>query len=762
MRTALQDLKRRHEKRHLPPFVLCVFSLFPSFIPSTAMDEPTSHARVLSSVSVHNSATAAATKSPYRYVQLEDADRHAATSWAARYSPRRLWNDTIGHGLSRVTQSFQRARESSNSCATRTQRVRDAPKELVAMTKSAGRFYAQNWMLFQREVLAGVAAMLLMIPETIAFSYVANLDPVVGLYATGFFGIVVGLMGGVPGTVAGAAGALAVVMPQLTGSDGSLGHLPLAERIEHLFVALTIAGILQLLFGLLGFSKVFSMIPRTAHIGFLNGLALMMFLSQMTTFKVCTVDTMRFGECEVNHLLKWMKPSDPTTWTTFFLVVLTMIVMVGFPKIPVIGRLVPPTLAVAIIGVGFEHGINRPLLHYDVRTIGDTSPLSGGLPTFGFPEFSGVKNWSAVISCAASLAAVGLFESIMTLQAVVDLTKQRLTSEATKKECIAQGVGNILCGFFGAMGGCSMIGQSTGNILNGGRFRVSAIVGGITTFIVVLFASSVIELVPVACLTGILYVIIIHTFYWPSLKLIFHLQPTDAFAIIMVTALAAAINLAVAVIAGVIWQSLVNGWRSGQQLTMRATTEFVKVYHHQHQNSHNFSNEHDIQDPEHEDALVLGHEEAKVYLIKGHLLYSSISTFRPFFAINNDPALVILDFQECLFSDFSAVAALREAATRYHEAGKLLVARNLCAQSLDLLHHDLGWDHVESIQMPLQPRGGEVDVVEAGYASRQSSGEFLGRGSNVAPSPLPHLHLVSPFSPSATASPSTSYHVLQH
>lgn len=724
------------------------------------MDEPIHHAH--GGVSYHNTTTSHPTmhdKAAFRYVQLEDPAHHhlhhasASSSSTNAYSPRRLWDDTIGHGLARAKRSFQRAAANSSSCATHTQSLQNVPKELLAVTKSAGRFYAQNGLLFQREVLAGVAAMLLMIPETVAFSYVANLDPVVGLYATGFFGIIVGLLGGVPGTVAGAAGALAVVMPQLTGSSGALGHLSLPERIEHLFVAVTIAGLLQLIFGVLGFSKVFSMIPRTAHIGFLNGLALMMFLSQMTTFKVCTVDSLRFGECEVNHLLKWMKPSDPTTWTTFFLVVLTMGVMVWFPKIPLVGRLVPPTLAVALIGVGFEHGINRPLLHYDVRTIGDTSPLSGGFPSFALPEFGGVKDWSAVLSCAASLAAVGLFESIMTLQAVVDLTKMRLTAEATKKECIAQGVGNLVCGFFGAMGGCSMIGQSTGNILNGGRFRVSAVVGGITTFIVILFASSLIELVPVACLTGILYIIIIHTFYWPSLKLVFHLQPTDAFAILMVTALAAAINLAVAVIAGVVWQSLVNGWRSGQQLSMRTSTELVKVYHHHHsRQSQRAANE--SEDPESE--AVLGHEEAKVYLIKGHLLYSSVATFRPFFDIENDPALVVIDLQECLFGDFSAVAALREAATRYREAGKLLVARNLCAQSLDLLHHDLGWDHVDTIHLAFRV----LDESEAGYG--HLSGEFQVRGSNVAPSPLTHLRLVSPFSPSVSSSPSSSYHVLQH
>ncbi|GAB9474048.1 Sulfate permease [Globisporangium polare] len=424
------------------------------------------------------------------------------------------------------------------------------------------------------------------------------------------------------------------------------------------------------------------------------------------------------------------------------------------PKIPVVGKMIPPTLVVALLGVGLEHGINRPLLKYDVRTIGDTSPLSGGLPSFGLPDFAGVANWSAVISCAVSLAAVGLFESIMTLQAVVDLTKKRLTPEACKKECIAQGVGNIVCGFFSAMAGCSMIGQSTGNVLNGGRFRVSAVVGGIATFIMILFASSLIELIPVACLTGVLIVIVAHTFYWPSLKLIFHLRLTDSLAIILVTTLAAAINLAVAVIAGVIWQSLVNGWRSGQQLTVRTSTELIKVYRYPSNSNQSDAETADDYDPN--DAIVTN-EEAKVYHIHGHLLFSSVATFRPFFEIDADPHLVIVDLRECLFGDFSAVAALREAATRYREAGKLLIARNLCALSVDFLHHDLGWDHVDSIH--LLNAGLDGDGVE------RQSGPFRSKpGSHVLLSPLSHpQQLESPFSPSASPSPSaSSYHVLQN
>lgn len=694
-----------------------------------------------------------------RYVRLDAQDPSSSSS----SSLRQLWRDSVGHGLSRARRALQRQQRSPRECFAP---LRRAPKRVAGAATAAGTFYAHNWRLLQREVLCGVAAMLLQIPETVAFSYVANLDPVVGLYATGFFGLIVGLLGGVPATVAGAAGALAVVMPQLTGSDGALAHLPLPERVDHLVVAVTLAGALQLAFGAFGLSRAFAMIPRTAHIGFLNGLALMMFLSQMSTFKVCTDPALRFGACEIAHRLAWMDASDPATWTTVFVVVLTMVVMYVFPKLPLVGKLLPPTLVVALLGVGFEHGVNRPLLGYNVRTIGDTSPLAGGLPSFSVPDFGGVQDWPAVLSCAASLAAVGLFESIMTLQAVVDLTKARLTPEACKKECVAQGVGNLVCGFFAAMGGCSMIGQSTGNVLNGGRFRLSTVVSGVATFMVVLFASSLIELVPVACLTGILFVIILHTFYWPSLTLIFHVQAVDAFAIVLVTALAAAINLAVAVIAGVIWQSLVNGWRDGQQLAAHSVFESLTLYHHptgddenedgntRHSSGNGNAQQSEGDTDDHESDAVPIDETVKVYYVVGQLLFSSVTAFRAFFDVDADPHVVVVDFHDGLVGDFSAVAALREVAMRYRDAGKLLVARRLCAQSLDLLHHDVGWDHVERIHV--KGSGRDDDEEEAGLRRTDALVDFA------LPSPLPHLHLVSPFSPSATASPtgSTSYHVL--
>ncbi|OQR82084.1 Sulfate Permease (SulP) Family [Thraustotheca clavata] len=596
------------------------------------------------------------------YVQLSSSEDHVSISSFLR--------TTFAHAHRRLFGALKGKR--MGNCSLKT-----IPHSVATSFTSSANFYRQNLWEFQREILCGIAATLLQVPETVAFSYVANLDPVVGLYATGFFGIVVGLFGGVPATIAGAAGALGVVMPTITSATGTLQHLTYDERVEHLFMAVFLAGLLQLVFGILELSRFFSMIPHTAHIGFLNGLALMMLFSQKTTFMSCSKPNILFGACEQNDDLVWMSSTDPSTWATVFTTALTIVIMHWFPRIPYVGRIVPPTLAVAVVSVCLEHGINRPLLGYNVRTIGDTSPLAGALPKFKVPRFGNIADWSLVVSVAASLAAVGIFESIMTLQAIVDLTKSKLSRAACRKECLAQGIGNILCGVFQGMGGCSMIGQSTGNVLNGGRHRVSGVVCGIVTFAVLLFASPAIELVPVACLTGILVVIIAHTFHWPSLRMLIYLPIVDAFAIVLVTVLAALTNLAIAVIVGVLWQSVVNGWNAGHHLTVEITNEDI----------------YDGKSP-----------NARVYQLKGSLLYSSIVCFRDFFDIADDPPLVVIDVQNCRVTDFSAVAALKEIATRYRDQEKHILIRHLDAYAMDLLlHHDYGWELVddESLQLAI-------------------------------------------------------------
>nr|CCA27158.1 Sulfate Permease (SulP) Family putative [Albugo laibachii Nc14] len=624
----------------------------------------------------------------------------------------RLWNDTARKGYHRL----QQARKDMETPSYRIEWG-----NIAADCRSNLIFYLKNWKCLQREILCGIAATLLQIPETIAFSYVANLDPIIGLHATGIFAIVISLFGGVPGTIAGAAGALAVVMPQLTGSSGDLKEYSYSVRLSHLYVAVLLAGIMQFLFGVFHLSKFFSMIPRTAHIGFLNGLAIMMLKSQSTTFKTCKSSSSGserlFAKCEVANELEWMHITDLHLVTTLFTVLATMCIMQFFPKIPKIGSLIPPTLIVAVFGIGFEFGINRPLFKYDVRTIGDTSSISGGFPSFHTPQLQTVHNWSAVISCAASLAAIGIFESIMTLQAIVDLRKSRLNLQACRKESIAQGVGNIICSFFHGMGGCSMIAQSTGNIINGAEYRLSGFMCGITTFMIVCFASPIMELVPVACLSGILFVIIAHTFHWKSLILIFHLRLCDGFTIILVTVLAATLNLAVAVIAGVIWHSLVNGWDTGKQLSCREEDIPLDQFLSQL-----------TQSEEIEDLRAQGNKDSlpsfiKVYHVQGTLLYSSVMRLRSFFhSISQDPALVILDISQCHLSDFSASAALQEVATLYYDQHKLMLLVHFAdVESFDLVaNKDIGWNVLRSHSDLVQALRADVDQGQDVYAEMKS------------------------------------------
>ncbi|CAK4666135.1 hypothetical protein AeMF1_013635 [Aphanomyces euteiches] len=531
------------------------------------------------------------------------------------------------------------------------------------------RFYAANLPVLQKEFLAGIAVALLQVPETVAFSYVAGVDPLVGLYATAFLGILVGALGGTDGIVAGTAGALAVVMPQLTSSTGALADLSYDERIQHLFMAIIFTGIFQLAFGFFGLTKYMSMIPNTAMIGFLNGLSIVMFWTQFTTFQECRDPHMAFRECLRNEELKWMSMSHPSTWTTIAIVVLTMFIMHFFPKVPYLTAVIPPTLVVAVVGVGIEFGINRPLLHAPSRTIGEITPLSGGgFPSLHWPTLGPSPHWGPVLSTGASLAVVGIFESLLTLQVVCELTKRKVSTAICTQETLAQGLGNMICGFFGCLGGASMIGQSTCNVLNGARGRVSAVIGGFTMLAIVLGASPAVEKVPVACLTGIMFIIVIHTFYWPTFRLLLRLQLVDCLGILLTTALAATINLAVAVAAGIVWHALVHAWQ------------------HSHLLSH----------------VVVMEGDVKVYGFQGTFLFSSAAAFRDCFAIADDPDQVVVDFDRCLVVDFSAVAAVRQVAMRYREAGKQLIVRHLNPPSMREFSKDMQWTVVP--EWPHLPR----------------------------------------------------------
>ncbi|ETV99384.1 hypothetical protein, variant [Aphanomyces invadans] len=473
-------------------------------------------------------------------------------------------------------------------------------------------------------------------------------------------------------------------MPPITSGTGVLKDRPYDERMQHLFMAVFFTGVFQFAFGLLGLTRFLSMVPKTAMIGFLNGLSLVMFYAQLPTFQQCPLSVQPdFHTCMRDGTLEWMAPRDPSTWTTVFLVVLTMFIMHVFPKLPRIGHLVPPTLVVALVCVGLEFGVHRPLLHAPTRTIRDISPLSdSSFPTPRWPSLGSSPNWTIIVTTSASLSIVGIFESLLTLQVVCELTQRPVTNAMCRQETLAQGLGNVVCGLFGAMGGASMIGQSTGSILNGARGRLSAVVGGFVMLAVVMGAGPVVEVVPVACLTGVMFIICYHTFYWPTFRLLLRLQLVDVVGIVLVTALAAAINLAVAVIGGIVWHALVHVWQHSRLLTH---TTFTEV------------------EPDGTDI--------KVYAFKGTFLFSSATAFRDAFAsVHDDPATVVVDFAQCLIVDFSAVAAVRQVALRYRQLGKKLVVRHLNDESKREFTNDLPWVHTHHVTVA-QPNDTDSSTV---------------------------------------------------
>lgn len=512
-------------------------------------------------------------------------------------------------------------------------------------TKNSIQFYKENPKALRKELLSGATVAILQVPESVAFSFVAGVDPIVGLYATVFMGAITGLFGGKPAMISGAAGALAVVAKTITDDTGPLSDLTKDQRVEHLFLTMVFVGIFQMVAGIMQLAKFVALIPETAMIGFMNGLAIIIFLAQLTAFQACDAAEL-FQDCTTDERT-WLTLREGETWAVMALVFITMLVMHFSPRIPRVGKILPASLVALFVTTFLEHVINRPLIGYDVRTIEDTAPIDGGLPSFAIPSPDDT-DWGVVLSYAVILGAIGLIESVMTLQAVNEITNTAPTVAHSIQECVAQGLGNLVSALFGSMGGDAMIGQSTINVMNGARGRLSAVSAGFFMFIIIVAAHKVIDLVPIASLTGVLFMVVIHTFNLDTFKLIYRLSPYDGFAIILVTTLAVVTNLAYAVLAGIIWTSLVQSWNSGKILSYKVTET----------------------------------EGKKLYTLSGPLFFGSVKTFVGMFNPIDDPDHVTVDFANTNVADFSGVAAIRQVSERYHEQNKHLVLKNLCDTSM--------------------------------------------------------------------------------
>ncbi|MDA8768527.1 SulP family inorganic anion transporter [Winogradskyella sp.] len=486
----------------------------------------------------------------------------------------------------------------------------------------------------KNDILSGLTVALALVPEAVAFAFVAGVDPLVGLYGAFMMGIVTALFGGRPGMISGATGAMAVVMVYLIQKGNEVG-LTLNSPIENLglqwlFITLLFVGGIQILAGIFKLGKFVRLIPHPVMMGFVNGLAIVIFLSQLGLFKET-----------INGEKVFM--SGNALWTMLGLIALTMGIMYGLPKLT---KKIPAALTAIIVVAAIT--IFGKL---DVSTVGSFivdgggSGLKGGLPTFQdqiFGLFSTLNgHWNLILSTAVILAAVGLIESLMTLNLIDEMTETRGNGN---RECIAQGGANILNGFFGGMGGCAMIGQSIINVDSGGRGRLSGAVAAIALLCFVLFGAPLIEQIPIAALVGVMFMVVIGTFAWSSFRILRKIPLSDATVLIAVSGITVWKDLAVAVIAGVIISALVFAWKNATMIRARKRIQ---------QNG------------------------TKTYEIWGPLFFGSIQNFNSKFDIKNDPDKIEIDFVESRISDHSALEAIFSLVNKYKAEGKEIKLKHL-------------------------------------------------------------------------------------
>jgi SulP family sulfate permease len=480
------------------------------------------------------------------------------------------------------------------------------------------------------DILSGLTVALALVPEAIAFAFVAKLDPLMGLYAAFIVGLITSVFGGRSGMISGATGAMAVVMVGLVTVYGA----------QYLFAAVLLAGLIQVLAGIFHLGKFIRLVPYPVMLGFVNGLAIVICLAQLGQFKSATTiddaaptgDTGSHSAIDVLFSGNWME--GQALYLMVGLTALTMFIMWVFPKIPKIGKVLPSAL-VAILSVSaLVIGLDL-----NTQTVGDLASVAGGLPEFSIPSVPFTfETLMIIFPLAVTLAAIGLIESLLTLTLIDEMTETR---GRTSQECVGQGVANVTCGFFSAMGGCAMIGQSMININSGGRGRLSGITAALALLCFILFASTWIEMIPLAALTGLMFMVVIATFAWASIRIMRRIPNGDAFVIILVTGVTVAYDLAIAVIIGVIVSALIYAWKSAHHIWV--TRGFDDV------------------------------DGQKVYNLHGPLFFGSIASFKDLFdPKNDDEDEIVIDFRNARVWDHSALQAIDALAEKYKEAGKKL------------------------------------------------------------------------------------------
>ena len=493
----------------------------------------------------------------------------------------------------------------------------------------------------QNDILSGITVALALVPEAVAFAFVAGVDPLVGLYAAFMVGLITSIFGGRPGMISGATGALAVVMVSLVSEGNAMGTASENLGLYYLFLTVILMGFIQILAGVFKLGKFVRLIPHPVMMGFVNGLAIVIFLSQLGMFKT-----------SVGSEKVWLDGEN--LYMMICLVGLTMLIMWGLPKIKATKKLPEALIAILVVaGIVIFSNLNVATVGSFIRD-GGGEGLQGSFPTLELDTFSKIpmslNTFLFILPYALILASIGLIESLMTLNLVDDLTETRGNSN---RECIAQGSANIITGLFGGMGGCAMIGQSIINIKGGGRGRLSGITAAVMLLIFILFASSYIEQVPIAALVGVMFMVVIGTFAWSSFRIMNKIPMSDLIVLILVSGLTVIFDLAIAVIAGVIVSALVFSWENAKRI--RARKRIKK-------------------------------DGTKVYEIWGPLFFGSITAFNDKFDVKNDPDSVEIDFVESRISDHSALEAIFVLVEKYQAVGKKITLKHLSADCKVLLY----------------------------------------------------------------------------
>lgn len=500
------------------------------------------------------------------------------------------------------------------------------------MKKYLNLFDFKQKVDYKTEFLSGLTVSLALVPEAVAFALLAGLSPLTGLYAAFMIGIVTAILGGRPGMISGATGAIAVVFLGLISELKNINPAITVDEItQYVFITVILAGIIQLIAGFLKLGKLMRLVPHPVIFGFVNGLAVIIFMSQLPQFTTDSTDPNA----------PWMQGVQ--LYAFLGLVALSILIIWGLPKIT---KAFPAGLAAIlfVFGIVYFFGI-------ETSTVGDIASVSGGFPVPSIPDVPyNLDTLMLILPYAAIVAGVGLIESLLTLNIIDEITETRGRGN---KEAVAQGTANVLSGFFLGMGGCAMLGQSLINVSSGSRARLAGIVAAIMLLIFVMFGANIIEQLPMAALTGLMIMVAVGTFEWASIKTINKMPRSDIFVMFVVTIVTILLhNLALAVLVGVIISALVFAWDNAKRIRARKHTDESGIKH---------------------------------YEIYGPLFFGSVAAFNEKFDVLNDPDEVVIDFYESRVVDMSAVEALNKITERYQKVGKKVHLKHLSPDCRKLL-----------------------------------------------------------------------------